>query len=121
MAGFSEKTLMMANEFSAHTLCMIDNYKDSVEKFSKNKKRMVAFQIVIREKYEEAEKFVNDNIGEKHKQSWTVFGTEEDVIKELNYLENIGVTDVMIRCNNNDKKQNLVHNFVKRYNSKEMV
>lgn len=121
MAGLSDKTLQIASEHADYTLCMIDNYKDSVEKFYKNKKRMVSAQIVIRENYEDAKKFVELNIAEKHKQSWTIFGSESDIIKEFSILEDIGVTDIMLRCNNNDRQQYLVHNFVKKYNAQKMV
>jgi alkanesulfonate monooxygenase SsuD/methylene tetrahydromethanopterin reductase-like flavin-dependent oxidoreductase (luciferase family) len=118
MAGLSEKTLSLAREHSAYTLCMVDNYKDSVEKFYNNDKKIVAAQIVIRENNEDAKKFVELNVGEKHKQSWTIFGSELQITKEFDYLESIGVTDIMLRCNNSDTQQNLVHEFVKKYNIK---
>lgn len=116
MAGTSDKTLKMASDHADYTLCMIDQYKDSVEKFYKNNKKIIAAQIVIRENYEDAKKFVEKNIGEKHKQGWTIFGSESDIIAEISNLESIGVTDIMLRCNNNDTEKHLVHNFVKKYN-----
>lgn len=121
MSGFSEKTLDTASEFADYNLCMIDTYKEHTERFSKNKKRMVSAQIVIRNKYEEAKDFVETNIPEKHKLRWTIFGTESDIIKEFEYLESIGVTDIMLRTNNKDNMVNLVHDFVRKYNSREMV
>lgn len=119
MSGFSEKTLETAAEFADYNLCMIDTYKDHTERFMKNKKRMVSAQIVIRDTYEEAKKFVDINVPEKHKQAWTIFGTDKDIIKEFEYLESIGVTDIMLRVNNQDDKINLLHNFVKEYNSRK--
>jgi alkanesulfonate monooxygenase SsuD/methylene tetrahydromethanopterin reductase-like flavin-dependent oxidoreductase (luciferase family) len=121
MSGFSEKTLDTAAQFADYNLCMIDTYKEHTERFTKNKKRMVSAQIIIRDTYEEAERFADINVPEEHKRRWTIFGTESDIVKEFEYLESIGVTDIMLRTNNKDDKVNLVHNFVKRYNSGEMV
>jgi anaerobic selenocysteine-containing dehydrogenase len=82
---------------------------------------MVSAQIVIRDTYEEAKEFMNNYIKEKNKQAWTIFGSEKEILEEFKYLESIGITDIMLRTNNLDDKVNILHNFVKSYNSREMV
>lgn len=121
MSGFSEKTLDTAAEFADYNLCMVDTYKDYTERYSRNKNRMVSAQIVMRETYDDAKLFVDKNIKEKNKQSWTIFGSAKEVLDEFKYLESIGVTDIMLRTNNLDKDLNILHDFVKKYNSGEMV
>lgn len=121
MSGFSDKTLETAAEFADYNLCMIDTYKEHTDRFNKNKNRMVSAQIIIRDTYEEAKEFADKYVPEEHKRRWTIFGTESDIINEFEYLESIGVTDIMLRSHNSDLKVNLTHNFVKKYNSREMV
>ena len=116
MSGFSEKTLNTAAEFADYNLCMIDTYKNNVDRFYKNKKRMVSAQIVVRNTYDEAKKFLDTNIFKENERAWTIFGAGEDIVKEFQSLESIGVTDIMLRVNNNDDKSVLVHEFVKKYN-----
>lgn len=121
MSGFSEKTLDSAAEFADYSLCMIDTYKEHIDRYSRNKNKMVSAQIVIRDSYAEAKEFVDTNIKEKNKLAWTIFGSEKEILKEFEYLESIGVTDIMLRVNNLDNKVNILHKFVKKYNLREMV
>ena len=74
---------------------------------------MVSAALVIRDSNEEAERVVNE-IEEKHQKRWTIFGTEEQVIKKIKDLESIGVTDLMIRTHRNDDKYHLIHDLAKK-------
>ncbi len=121
MSGFSDRTLESAEKFADYNLCMIDTYKEHTERFSKNKNRMVSAQIVIRKTFKEAEDFVNIYVQGQNKKSWTIYGSENEILKEIEHLESIGVTDIMLRTNNQDDQGQLVHDFVKKYNLREMV
>lgn len=111
MSGMSDNTLDTASIFADYNLCMMDSYVNNPEKFKRNNNRMVCAAIIIRDTYEEAEKAV-DQIKQKHQKRWTIFGTEEQVLEKIKYLESIGVTDLMIRNHNEDDRYNLVHEFV---------
>ena len=115
MSGVSAQTLNSAACYADYTLCMVDNYVDNPEKFIRNKNKMVCAAVVIRETYEEAQMIV-DNIDHPHQKTWTIFGTEKQVLEKIKSLENIGVTDFLIRGHGNDKKFYLVHDFVKKHN-----
>ena len=112
MSGTSEKTLDSAAEFADYTLCMLDSYIRKPEIFQRNKKRMVSAALVIRDTHEEAERIVNE-IDHKHQKEWTIFGTEQQVVEKIKYLESIGVTDLMIRTHRNDDQFDLIHNLAK--------
>ena len=113
MSGMSDNTIDTASIFADYNLCMMDSYVNNPEKFKRNNNRMVCAAIIIRDTYEEAEKAV-DQIKQKHQKRWTIFGTEEQVIEKIKYLESIGVTDLMIRTHRNDDQYNLIHNLVKK-------
>lgn len=113
MSGISDKTLDSAALFADYTLCMVDTYIDNPELFKRNKNRMVCAAIVIRETYDEAEKIVNE-IKEKHQKRWTIFGTEEQVVEKINYLNGIGVTDLLIKIHHEDSQYDLVHNLIRK-------
>lgn len=113
MSGTSEKTLDSAALFADYNLCMIDAYQLNPEIFKRNKKRIVSAAIVIRDTYEEAERVV-DEIDHKHQKRWTIFGTEQQVIKKIKHLESIGATDLMIRTHRNDSQVNLIHDLVRK-------
>ena len=114
MSGKSPKTLESASMHADYNLSMIDDYIASPEKFSMNKKRMVCAAIVIRPTFEEAEEVV-DSIELKHQKRWTLFGTEDQIVEKIKDLKNIGVTDLLLRCHNNDTEYNLIHQFVKKH------
>lgn len=115
MSGMSEETLFSASCYADYNLCMIHEYEDEPEKFSKNKNRMVCAAVVIRETYEEA-KYIVNNIDQPHQKKWTIFGTQQQVLEKMQYLKNIGVTDLMVRWHGNDDRFDLVHNLVKLNN-----
>jgi alkanesulfonate monooxygenase SsuD/methylene tetrahydromethanopterin reductase-like flavin-dependent oxidoreductase (luciferase family) len=113
MSGISEKTLDSAAFFADYNLCMVDTYLDNPEMFSRNKNRMVSAALVIRDTYEDAKRVV-DEIDQPHQQRWTIFGTEQQVIERIKYLESIGVTDLMIRTHRNDDQYHLIHELARK-------
>ena len=114
MSGTSGQTLLSAALFADYNLSMLDTYESDPTKFSCNKNKMVCCAIVIRNTYEEAEHIVN-NIDQPHQKRWTIFGTEEQIVKKIKELKKIGVTDLMLRSHKNDDQFNLVHDFVKNH------
>lgn len=113
MSGTSDKTLNSSAKFANYNLAMMSEYIESPKKFEKNKNRMIAAAVVIRDSCDDAERVV-DQIDQKHQKKWTIFGTEEQVIEKIKYLESIGVTDLMIRTHRNDDQYSLIHNLVKK-------
>jgi len=115
MSGSSEKTLQTASLFADYNLCMLNEYRQDKKKFQKNKNRMVCVGMTIRKSYEEAEKFV-DNIDCKTDKKWSIFGTEKQILEEIDNLEKDGVTDLLIRNHRGDHQFELIHHLVKKYN-----
>ncbi len=113
MSGISEKTLDSAALFADYNLCMMDTYLDNPQMFSRNKNRMASAALIIRDTYEEAKR-VTDEIEQPHQQRWTIFGTEQQVIERIKYLESIGITDLMIRTHRNDDQYHLIHELARK-------
>ena len=85
MSGISDQTLNSSAKFANYNLAMMSEYIKSPKKFEKNKNRMIAAAVVIRDSYDDAERVV-DQIDQKHQKKWTIFGTEEQVIEKIKYL-----------------------------------
>jgi len=115
MSGSSEQTLQTASTFADYNLCMLNEYKENKEKFQKNNNRMVCAGVTVRNSYKEAEKFV-DNIDCKTDKRWSIYGTEKQILEEIDNLEKDGVTDLLIRNHRGDLEFELIHNLVKKYN-----
>lgn len=114
MSGASLETLKSASMFGDYNLVMMSEYIRSPERFSHSKNRMVSVAIVIRDTYEEAERVVNE-IEHPHQKSWTIFGTEEQIVEKIKELKKLGATDLMIRIHGNDNEYHRVHDFAKKY------
>lgn len=115
ISGSSKKTLQLASDFADYNLCMLNEYKMYKEQFQKNNKRMVCAALTIRDSYEEAVKFI-DQIDHKSDKQWSLFGTKEQILEEINELEKDGVTDLMVRYHKGDDYYYLIHDFIKEYN-----
>lgn len=115
MSGTSEKTLNYAAEVADYNLCMSSEFIKNPTTFFKNKNRIVASAVVIRNSYEEAEAVVNKS-QQPHEKQWTLYGTENQVLEKMKELKNLGATDLMIRNHSQDKEPFRFHNLVKKYN-----
>jgi alkanesulfonate monooxygenase SsuD/methylene tetrahydromethanopterin reductase-like flavin-dependent oxidoreductase (luciferase family) len=114
MSGNSEKTLNYASEMADYNLCMIHDFIKTPDVFFKNKNRMVASAVVIRDSYEEAEKVINSS-SIPHEKQWTIFGTEDQILEKIKEVKQIGATDFLIRRHSKDFQTAKVHDFVKRH------
>jgi alkanesulfonate monooxygenase SsuD/methylene tetrahydromethanopterin reductase-like flavin-dependent oxidoreductase (luciferase family) len=114
MSGTSPQVLDVSLNVSDYHLLMLNHFEDDWPRYQHDKGIMVCAAIVIRDTVEEAEEFTDliSSLQNPEFKKWTIFGTEEDVLKRLNFLENIGATDILIRFHPNDPERNRVHEFV---------
>lgn len=112
ISGTSDKTLESAEKYGDYSLCMVDKYLENKDKYIKIKNKMVSAQVVIRETYEEANKFVN-GLPENHIRV-TLNGTEDQVISSINELAKSGVTDIIMRSHPEDNESHRIHSMVKK-------
>lgn len=113
MAGHSEKTKRMASELGYTHLSSLNMYLEYYNKNNsiKNKKQMVSLAISIKNNEKEAEEFfktLKDN-----EKLWTICGTKKQIIKKIEYLQNIGITDIMLFTLPEDN-QDVVHDLIKQ-------
>lgn len=78
------------------------------------KKRMARAWILVAETDEIAKEILEANIDEDKQREQVIVGSEETIIKQIEYLESIGVTDLLI-SNFNGVSQEDVHSFVIKY------
>jgi hypothetical protein len=114
MSGSTDKTLKNASKYADYTLAMIPEFKYAPEKFMVTKRVIVCGAFVIRDSFKEAEDVV-DAANPIHQKMWTLYGTENDILKQLKELKDLGATDFMIRQLNNDKEIYRIHDFVKKH------
>lgn len=113
MAGHSDDTRAMANEFDATHISMLDMQNKYMKKYNRivNKKQMVSLSIVIRDSVEEAVDFIKKNATGGGLE-WTIYGSKDQVAEQIKSLESQGITDIIISKINNDDKIDLVHQLI---------
>jgi hypothetical protein len=96
-SGYSEYTLETTRMFGGTSLCMIDDYRNNLDRFYEIKKRMVAVSPIILENKEDVDKYKEflPTISSRFL-AMSIAGTREEVKKELLELENEGITDVLV-------------------------
>lgn len=117
MGGHSEETKKLCRTYNIANLSAGSAYKDYIlsSTYIPSSKQMVEFSVVIRDSKEEAAKIV------KGGHIWSIFGTKDEVKKEIKSFYNIGVTDIMISAENDDEKINLVHDLIKELILEEKI
>lgn len=114
MSGHSDKTKIMAKNFKATHLSMLNMYIDEIENKNRiiNEKQMISLSILIRNTKKEAEEFLSHNGGDRVKQ-WTIYGNDDDILQEIENLKKIGVSDIIISKNEKDKEYQKIHKLIK--------
>ena len=117
MSGTSEKTLSYCEKFNGTCMVMVDYFLENINLFSKFNKKCVSLQICIRDTDEEAENIKN-NLYKDGRSKWCYYYSEKTLIKKIEELEEMGVTDLMITCMPFDPEVDRVHKFVKKMSSR---
>ena len=111
MGGHSNETKKMVEKYNGTHLSMLNMHKNAYQdpNILKNKNQMVSFSVIINESEEEVKKMTDASMGSGQ---WTLTGSKDSVKKQILDLKNIGVTDVMIHANPEDKNPSLIHYMV---------
>lgn len=119
MSGHSDKTIQIAKDNKITHLVSWFNYKDDGERerYLNDHKTMVSFAAVIRDSVEEAELFFN-TLSDKNAKNWTVYGTEQDFVDNVTFLQNCGIEDIQISTFAEDSEKQRIHKIVKEMGEK---
>lgn len=124
-SGFSDYALDTVRMFKGTSLCMLDTYRENLEKFYGIEKRMVSANITILESDEDIKEY-------KEKASafnprflgWSIVGNYETVKQAIIDLKNEGITDLLIFTNTtnldnawNQNNDIMVNKLVKEINT----
>lgn len=114
MGGHSDFTRIMSNEYNATHLSMLDMHLKHLHKDNHvvNNKQMVSVSIVARDTSQEADSFMNSLENSSAKQ-WTIYGSKKYIVDKINEIESLGVTDIIISGNSNDKHHEYIHDIIK--------
>lgn len=113
VSGTSDQTIENANRYADAHLSMYSSYSSGLKSKILTKRKMVSCSVVIRNSEEEALSILPDNDGEMIKNS-TIYGTEEQVIKRIESMEEEGITDLLITRRLEDKEPARIHQMVRR-------
>lgn len=96
-SGFSDYTLDTARMFNGTSLCMLDTYRENIEKFDGINDRMVSVCVNILKSNDDVEKFKESaKLDNPRLPSHLIVGDHETVKKQILELENEKITDVLI-------------------------
>jgi hypothetical protein len=112
MAGHSKKTKTMAKDLDYTHASSLSMYLDyySTENAIINSKQMVSLAISIKNNQEETEIFFNKL--KENEKSLTICGTKDQIIEKINWLQKIGITDIMVVTLPEDNPDD-VHSLIK--------
>jgi hypothetical protein len=112
MGGHSNETKLMVEKYNGTHLSMLNMHKNAYtnSNFLKNKKQMVSFSVIINDSEEEVKRMTDASMGSNQ---WTLSGNKDSVKKQILDLKNIGVTDLMMHANPEDKNASLIHYLMK--------
>ena len=112
MGGHSNETKLMVEKYNGTHLSMLNMHKNAYtnSNFLKNKKQMVSFSVIINDSEEEVKRMTDASMGSNQ---WTLSGNKDSVKKQILDLKNIGVTDLMMHANPEDKNVSLIHYLMK--------
>lgn len=113
ISGLSDYAIETAEMFDSTILCMYDDYFNNIDRLKNCKRRMVSVKFCIRDTYEEAKKIVFLSKDSREK-LYTIYGTEEDAINQINKAVDNGITDFLVGGYRHDKQLFKVHNFIKK-------
>jgi alkanesulfonate monooxygenase SsuD/methylene tetrahydromethanopterin reductase-like flavin-dependent oxidoreductase (luciferase family) len=124
-SGFSDYALETVRMFKGTSLCMLDTYRDNMDKFEGIEGRMVSAGITIIESDKDIEEYKAKvtTFNPRHL-DFSIVGNYQTVKEEIINLKNEGITDLLLFTNTNNledswnqKNDMMVHKLVKEINS----
>jgi len=124
-SGFSDYALETVRMFKGTSLCMLDTYRDNMDKFEGIEGRMVSAGVTIIESDKDIEEYKAKvtNFNPRHL-DFSIVGNYQTVKEEIINLKNEGITDLLLFTNTNNledswnqKNDMMVHKLVKEINS----
>jgi hypothetical protein len=124
-SGFSDYALETVRMFNGTSLCMLDTYRENLEKFEGIESRMVSANVTILESDEDIREYKeNTSVFNPRFLGWSIIGNYETVKQQIINLKDEGITDLLLFTNttnlNDEWNQNnemMVHKLVKEINS----
>lgn len=113
LSGSSKQTVENSEKYGDGHLTTYSKYKYELNSKVNTKIKMVYVEIIIRDTYEEAIKYIPKNSNEIQMQS-TIAGTELQIIEKFKEMEKEGITDIMVCRKQEDKEQDRIHNLIKK-------
>ena len=113
ISGKSDKTLENVVKYGDSTLCMYYDFLKEPEKFMVVKKRIAVASCLIREKNELEDSI--KKLKEFQADSFTLYGTKNEVKEKILELYKSGATHVMLTKHHFDEKSYLIHEMVKEF------
>ena len=124
-SGFSDYALETVRMFNGTSLCMLDTYRDNIDKFEGIEGRMVSAGITIIESDKDIEEYKAKatTFNPRHL-DFSIVGNYQTVKQKIVDLKNEKITDLLIFTNTNgledswnQKNDMMVHKLVKEINS----
>ena len=113
ISGFSDYSVETAKIFEYTTLCMYDEYFNSIDRLKDCKRRMVSAKVYLRDTEEEAEEIYSLAGDNTRLPGYTFYGTEDTALKKIQHAIDNGITDFLIGSCDFDKEKHRIHNFIK--------
>jgi hypothetical protein len=124
-SGFSDYALETVRMFNGTSLCMLDTYRDNMDKFEGIEGRMVSAGITIIESEKDIEEYKAkvSTFNPRHL-DFSIVGNYQAVKQKIVDLKNEKITDLLVFTNTNnlddswnEKNANMVHKLVKEITS----
>jgi len=124
-SGFSDYALETVRMFNGTSLCMLDTYRDNMDKFEGIEGRMVSAGITIIESEKDIEEYKAKvtTFNPRHL-DFSIVGNYQAVKQKIVDLKNEKITDLLVFTNTNnlddswnEKNANMVHKLVKEITS----
>lgn len=116
VSGSSDTSLKMAKQYGDYLAFTLDQYNNNRRRHHIGIKNLCVIEFLIRDTYEEAENLMK-NVS-KNIKSRSLYGTKESILKDIQELEDSGITDIMVRVHAHDNQKYRVHEFVKEYGTR---
>jgi alkanesulfonate monooxygenase SsuD/methylene tetrahydromethanopterin reductase-like flavin-dependent oxidoreductase (luciferase family) len=124
-SGFSDYSLETVRMFNGTSLCMLDTYRENLEKFDGIKNRMVSANVTILESDEDIKEYEESSLALNPRSlKWSIIGNYQTVKQQIIDLKDEGITDLLLFTNTtnfkdewNQNNDTMVHKLVKEINS----
>jgi len=115
VSGTSTGTIFNSEKYADIHLCMYSSYKQGLSNLIKTKRILVATPIIIRDTKEEAEHVYNQ-LPENMGKASCLFGTENEIIKQILVMKSQGITDILVSRVQIDDEHYRIHRMVRNIN-----